>query len=471
MSPFSQEIHSIQIRDVKEAGDWLEGLINVEKRPDIAHARLGLGPIQALLERLDNPHDGLRFIHIAGSKGKGSTALLAEAVLEAAGVRVGTFTSPHLERWTERVRIGGREVDGPPLAAAVERVRPHVEAMRDRDPSQPPTFFDATTAAALVCFREAGVELAILEVGLGGRLDSTNVVTPVVACITSIELEHTETLGDSLAAIAGEKAGILKPGVAAVIGILPQEAAAAVRARAAEVGVEPDWAGDAFEAEILEEGPDGSMLRMRDGDVAFDAQLPLLGRHQVANAALALACVRRTLELDDDAFVSAAVRGLAAVTLPGRIERLERDPCVLVDGAHTAASAQALASVLRGIERRRTRLVLSISAGKDTASILAPLVPLANEVTVTRAEPRRSLSPTEVAQAVREVAPDVELRVVPNPQLAVRAAYDGLETGDCLCVTGSVYLAGIARRILRQPRSAADVAVSRNPAEARREAD
>ena len=470
MSPFTQEIRKIQIRDVKEAGDWLDGLINVEKRPDIAAARLGLGPIQALLERLDNPHDGLRFIHIAGSKGKGSTALLAEAVLEAAGVRVGTFTSPHLERWTERVRIGGREVDGPPLAAAVERVRPHVEAMRDRDPSQPPTFFDATTAAALVCFREAGVELAILEVGLGGRLDSTNVVTPVVACITSIELEHTETLGDSLAAIAGEKAGILKPAVAAVIGVLPQEAAAVVRVRAAEVGIEPAWAGDAFAAEVLEEGPDGTMLRMRDGDVVFDARLPLLGRHQVGNAALALACVRRALDLDDT-FVSAAIQGLAAVTLPGRIERLERDPCVLVDGAHTVASAQALASVLRRIERRRTRLVLSISAGKDTASILAPLVPLANEVTVTRAEPRRSLSPTEVAQAVREVAPDVEVRVVPNPQLAVRAAYDGLEAGDCLCVTGSVYLAGIARRILRQPRSAADVAVSRNPAEMRREAD
>jgi dihydrofolate synthase/folylpolyglutamate synthase len=157
--------------------------------------------------------------------------------------------------------------------------------------------------------------------------------------------------------------------------------------------------------------------------------------------------------------------------LPGRIERLERDPCVLVDGAHTAASAQALASVLRGIERRRTRLVLSISAGKDTASILASLAPLANEITVTRAEPRRSLSPTEVGRAVREVAPDVELRVVPNPQLAVRAAYDGLEAGDCLCVTGSVYLAGIARRILWRPRSASDLGVTRNPAEARGEAD
>ena len=470
MSQFTQETHSIQIRDVQEAGDWLEGLINVEKRPDIAHARLGLGPIQALLERLDNPHNGLRFIHIAGSKGKGSTALLAEAVLEAAGVRVGTFTSPHLERWTERVRIGGREVDGPPLAAAVERVRPHVEAMRDRDPSQPPTFFDATTAAALVCFREAGVELAILEVGLGGRLDSTNVVTPVVACITSIELEHTETLGDTLAAIAGEKAGILKPAVAAVIGVLPQEAAAVVRVRAAEVGIEPVWAGDAFAAEVLEEGPDGTMLRMRDGDVVFDARLPLLGRHQVGNAALALACVRRALDLDDT-FVSAAIQGLAAVTLPGRIERLERDPCVLVDGAHTLASAQALASVLRRIERRRTHLVLSISAGKDTASILASLVPLADEVTVTRAEPTRSLSPTEIGRAVRELAPDVAVRVVPNPQLAVRAAYHRLEAGDCLCVTGSVYLAGIARRILRQPRSAADVAVSRNPAGARREAD
>jgi dihydrofolate synthase/folylpolyglutamate synthase len=441
------------IHSIEDAGAWLEGLINLEKRPDWPYSRMGLEPIRLLLGRLDAPHEGLRVIHVAGSKGKGSTALLAEAVLLAAGARVGTFTSPHLERWTERVRLDGREVEPLRLAAAVERVRPHVEALRRSGPGQAPTFFDATTAAALVCFQEAGVERAILEVGLGGRLDSTNAVRPEVACITSIELEHTDKLGDTLGEIAAEKAGILKPGVPVVAGDLPREARAVVEARARELGVTPAWEGRDFRAELLEEGPEGLRVRLLDGGLELEVRLPLLGAHQASNAALALACVRRAGGIPQAALAEAAVRGLGRAELPGRVELLGRAPVVLVDAAHTAASARALARALAGLPRRRTRLVLSISAGKHTAAILEALLPLADEVSATCAEPVRSLPADRLAAAVRERAPGLEVRAVAAPDRALRAAAEGLGSEDCLCVAGSVYLAGIARRVLRQPKS------------------
>ena len=449
------------IRSLGDAGAWLEGLINLEKRSDWPTARLGLGPIRRLLERLGNPEMGLRVIHVAGSKGKGSTALFAEAVLGAAGERVGTFTSPHLERWTERVRLDGREVDGARLAAAVERVRPHVEALRRPAAGEAPTFFDATTAAALVCFREAGVDRVVLEVGLGGRLDSTNAVRPQVACITSVELEHTDRLGDTLAAIAAEKAGILKPGVPAVAGWLPPEARGAVEVRARELGVAVAWAGRDFDARVLEEGPAGLKVRLADGPLELEARLPVLGAHQAQNAALALACLRRAGGVEDAALAQAVPRGLEGVELPGRIELLRRAPVMVVDGAHTPASARALARALGGLPRRRTRLVLSISAGKHADQILAALLPLADEVTLTRAEPARSLAPTEIARAVRSRAPGLPLHVVPNPHLALRAAAEGLAPDDCLCATGSIYLAGIARSVLREARPPREVAVVR----------
>jgi len=439
------------IRSVEDAGAWLAGLINLEKRRDWPYARLGLEPIRRLLERLETPHEGLRVIHVAGSKGKGSTALLAEAVLLAAGERVGTFTSPHLERWTERVRLDGREVEPRQLAAAVERVRPHVDELRRAGPGQAPTFFDATTAAALVCFREAGVGRVILEVGLGGRLDSTNVVRPEVACITSIELEHTDKLGDTLGKIAAEKAGILKPRVPAVAGDLPREAREVVEERARELDVPLAWEGRDFRAEVLEEGPAGLRVRLADGGLELEVRLPLLGLHQASNAALALACVRRAGGIEDTALGQAAARGLARAELPGRIELLRRAPVVLVDAAHTPASAQALARALAGLPRRRTRLVLSISAGKHTAAILGALLPLADEVSATCAEPVRSLSAAELAAAVRECAPGLEVRALSAPDQALRAAVEGLGPQDCLCVAGSVYLAGIARRVLREP--------------------
>jgi dihydrofolate synthase/folylpolyglutamate synthase len=451
------------IQSVEEAAGWLEGLIDVEKRPDLPYERLGLAPIRQLLAKLGNPQQGLPVIHVAGSKGKGSTVLLAEAVLRAAGERVGSFTSPHLERWTERFRIDGCEVDGARLAAAVERLRPHVESLRATDPATAPTFFDATTAAALLLFREARVDRVLLEVGLGGRLDSTNVVTPQVACITSIELEHTDRLGGTLTSIAREKAGILKPGIPAVIGELAEEASAAIEARASELGLVPAWIGRDFQAELLSEGPQGSRVRLCDGPLDLEVELPVLGAHQATNAALALACVRRAGGLGDAVLAQALRSGLSGARLPGRLELLRRDPTVLVDAAHTAASARALARVLRMLPRRRAHLVLSVSADKDTGSILEALLPLVDELSVTRAEPARSLAPPEIAEAARARAPRLAVRVVPNPHLALRAAAERLEPGDLLCVAGSVYLAGIARRVLRDPLDAERVAVTRRP--------
>jgi len=437
------------IRTLDDATAFLEGLTNHERQPGASHARFDLMPIRRLLARVGDPQTQLSIVHVAGSKGKGSTALLTEAVLRAAGERVGTFTSPHLSRWTERFRIDGSEVDGAALAAVLERLRPHVVASCDEDPARAPTFFDVTTAAAFLLFAEAELDRVVLEVGLGGRLDSTNVVDPAVACVTTIELEHTDTLGDTLAAIAAEKAGIVKPGRPVVVGALAPEAEAVVLARAHAVGAPARVLGRDFRVAVRTADLDGLSLQLHDGDFDVDATLPLLGVHHATNAALAVACVRALGAHDEATLADAVRRGFASVVLPGRVEVLASAPWIVVDAAHTAASARALAAALALVPRAATHLVLSISAGKDLVAILDALLPLADQVTVTRAEPARSLDPAEIAAAVRAARPGLALRAVPNPQLALRAARETTAPDGLLVASGSVYLAGIARRLWR----------------------
>ncbi len=436
-----QAIHSPD-----HAAAFLAGLMNLEKER-APQRRVDLQPIRALLERLGHPERGLRVLHIAGSKGKGSVALLAEALLTAARLRVGTFTSPHLERWTERFRIAGREVAGETLAAAVETLRPHVEALRMGPPETQPTFFDATTAAALSLFRTQHVDCAILEVGLGGRLDSTNVVAPAVTCITSIELEHVQRLGSTLAAIAAEKAGIVKPAVPIAIGRLLPEAVDVVRERAAAQGAPLFQLGKDFAAVVECEGLDGLVLRFEEEGFACRMELPLLGRHQVDNAALALACARRLVSASEVDWRAAVARAAPDLRLPGRLEVLTRKPWIVVDCAHTAASATALAGILATIPRRRAHLVFSISADKDLVAVLSPLLVGIDELTLTRADPVRSCDPEIVAESARRLSSDVKLSVVPDPDLALRTAREKLASDDLLCAAGSVYLAGIARRL------------------------
>jgi dihydrofolate synthase/folylpolyglutamate synthase len=302
----------------------------------------------------------------------------------------------------------------------------------------------------------------VFEVGLGGRLDSTNVITAAVSCITNIEFEHTQQLGNTLAEIASEKAGILKSGVPAVIGDLRDEAAEVVEARARELGAPVARLGRDFDFEVLDRDLEGQSIRLTDGSLRVDVRIAALGSHQARNAALALACVARAPGVvQGEPLIEAAERGFAASRLPGRVELIGRAPWLLVDSAHTGASAAALAAVLRRIPRRRSHLVLSISAGKDADAILRHLLPEVNVVTVTRAEPVRSLSPSEIATAIRAAAPGVSIQVVPDPQLALRAAREELGAEDLLCVSGSIYLAGIARRVFCDAGSNERVAGSR----------
>ena len=440
------------LASLSDATTYLEGLINREQQPDFGYARLDLRPIDALLERLGRPQDGLSIVHVAGSKGKGSTCLFAESILGALGERVGTFTSPHLESWVERFRIDAEPIEPARLVAAVQRVRPMVDELRHGPPETLPSFFDATTAIALLLFAEAGVDRALVEVGLGGRLDSTNIVEPAVTCITSIELEHTDKLGETEAEIAGEKAGILKPGRPAIVGALRPDALAVVRRRAAEIGAPLLLNGEDFEVRSGHGvGPScGFVFESLDAHrpllVPFDLQAA--GSVAAVNAALAVACVRALGVHGDEELGKAVAEGLAGCSLPARIEVLAKDPAVIVDSAHTAESARALATALDELAPDGFDLLLSISSDKNLDEVLDALLPATRRVWVTRAERTRSLATEPLAKRLRERASSLAIEIVEDPEAAARQARAALDPGGRLCVTGSIYLAGIARRVL-----------------------
>jgi dihydrofolate synthase / folylpolyglutamate synthase len=437
------------ITSLAEASAYLDGLINRERTGDYVYDRLDLRPIEALLDAIGRPQDALSVVHVAGSKGKGSTCLLTESILGALGERVGTFTSPHLESWIERFRVGGREVDEASLVAATQRVRPAVDALREGPADTRPSFFDATASIAFALFAEANVDRAVIEVGLGGRLDSTNVVHPAFTCITSIELEHTDKLGNTEAAIAGEKAGILKPGVPAVLGALCADAEEVIRKRAEQVGA-PVWArGGFFDVSAVPASPTSQRIRFESqGWEPIEAMLPFPGAAAVANAGLAIACVRALDAYPESAVRGAVQRGLARAVLPGRIEILRNDPAVIIDAAHTERSAQVVVDALTSLAPDGYDLLFSISTDKNVDAVLAVLLPGARRIWLTRADALRSFDPTELATKVRAQRPELRVDVVLDPAAAAHSARAALQDGRRLCAVGSVYLAGIARRVL-----------------------
>jgi dihydrofolate synthase/folylpolyglutamate synthase len=372
---------------------------------------LGLDRLQAALAALGAPHDRLPAVHIAGTNGKGSTAAMTEAILRAAGLRTGLYTSPHLCRFSERIRIAGREVDGEALGRLDEALAAT---------GVPLTYFEVATALGFLAMAEADVEVAVLEVGLGGRLDATNVCRPLVTAITSIGLEHTDVLGDTLAAIAREKAGIAKRGVPLHLGPLPAEAAAAARQVAAAAG-----------APVVGDRPPPPV----------DPALP--GPHQRDNAALAVALARAAAAglgqaLPDEAIAS----GLRGVQWPARMERLAPD--VLVDGAHNLDGLQALLAALPG--QRPRALVLSIVRGKPAAEMLALAAPAFDHLFLTRSRNDRALDPAALAGALPVPA---RASVIASPVQALDAARAAVAPGGLVVVAGSLFLAGEIRAHLR----------------------
>jgi dihydrofolate synthase / folylpolyglutamate synthase len=402
---------------------------------EIKTAKFGLERIQLLLDALGRPQDRCRFVHVAGTNGKGSVCAMIESGLRAHGERTGLFTSPHLAEPAERIRIGGTPVSREQFAAAFDRVHACAEQMlADGTIDLHPTYFETVTAMAMLLFAELETERVVLEVGLGGRLDATNAVRPELCVITPVDFDHEAYLGRSLEAIAGEKAGILKAGVPAVMARQRPEAARVLEARAAELGVGVSRT-DEWRVEDLQLDARGSSFRVR----GLRIRCPLAGEHQVENAVTAAGA------LDALGIPAAAIeQGIARTEWPGRLERLSERPEIIVDGAHNPAGARALAAYIeRFYAGRRVRLIFGAMRDKAVAEIAGILFPLAEKVIVTAPKQARALSP----DAMQEIAGHPHLVVAPDIEHAL-ALVRGGAPDDAIFITGSLFLVAEARELL-----------------------
>jgi dihydrofolate synthase / folylpolyglutamate synthase len=405
---------------------------------EIKTAKLGLERIRTLLAALGNPQQACRIVHVAGTNGKGSTSAMIESGLRAAGYRTGLFTSPHLVEPTERIRISGRPVSAESFAAAFERVHAAAETLlREERIDLHPTYFESVTAMALVLFRECGVERAVLEVGLGGRLDATNVVAPELCVITPVDFDHEAYLGKSLESIAAEKAGILKPGVPAIFARQRPEADRVLTARAAELGVPV--------VRSAETGISGVTLCRWSSEFTWAGRAmtcPLAGGHQVENAVTAIAALDR-LDIPHEAIQ----QGIAQTTWPGRLERVSTHPEIILDGAHNPAGARAIAAYLdRFYDPARVWLIYGTMRDKAVAETAAILFPRASHVIVTAPQQARALRP----ETIRDLADHDCIQVAPDLPTALSLAR-AAAAGDAIFVTGSLFLVGEARALLAVP--------------------
>ena len=394
---------------------------------EVLGMKFGLENITTLLGQLDNPHQHFASLHIAGTNGKGSVTAMAETALRRAGYRTARYTSPHLERIEERFVIQGAEVATPDLLDALSAVRAAVEALLARGVlTAPPTFFECTTAAAFELFRRGNVEIAVLEVGLGGRLDATNVVTPLVTAITTIDFDHQAQLGSTIQEIALEKAGIIKRGVPLVIGCLPPAAERVVEAKAEALGA--------------------PLTRACGGSTPLPTpRLP--GAHQHENARVMTMLLRA---LDKQGFrvpEEAIAYGIEHVEWPGRLELFRYGSAeVLLDAAHNPAGARALGAYLEDAGWADPTLIFAAMADKDVAGILGPLLPHVGNVICTTAPTSRAASADDLARRVREIAPGMDVRCIDNPADALAHA---CAAAPRVVAAGSMFLIGPLRGILR----------------------
>jgi dihydrofolate synthase / folylpolyglutamate synthase len=407
---------------------------------EIKTAKFGLERIRAVLDALDNPQDRCRFVHVAGTNGKGSTCAMIESGLRAAGHRTGLFISPHLSEPTERICVGGKPVSVERFTEAFNRVHETVERLLDNGAIDlHTTYFETVTAMAFLIFAEEETSMVALEVGLGGRLDATNVVRPDLAVITPVDYDHEAFLGRSLEAIAGEKAGILKPGVPAVIARQRPEAEKVIERRAAELGIELEHTAD-WSICDLKISPRMSDFRLM-GRTSMRIGCPLAGEHQVENAATAaIALVRVGIP------VEAIEQGIAAAVWPGRLERLSEKPEILIDGAHNPAGARALAAYLdRFYPLERVILIYGAMRDKAVEEVCGILFPRARQVITTAPDQPRALHP----EAIRNLAEHADVRIAPRLLDALEMVR-GAADDDVIVITGSLYLVGEARALFQQ---------------------
>jgi dihydrofolate synthase/folylpolyglutamate synthase len=412
------------MRTYLEALDYLNQFINYERAQPQRYApeTLSLDRVNHLLDRLGRPDRAYRAIHIAGTKGKGSTAAMIESSLRAAGYRTGFYTSPHLHTFRERMRVNSEFIARDQFAQLVDEIEPHVAAVEGL------TWFEIVTAIAFLFFARSHIDVAVLEVGLGGRFDATNVVTPIVSVITSLSMDHMNLLGNSIEQIAFEKAGIIKRHVPAVSAPQVPEALDVIRRVARMRGAELSV--------VLEPPPQPS-----PDSQGREWALPLLGAHQLINASVAVTVLHIAHQHGLAISEEAIQRGLATVQWPGRLEVLNRDPLLVVDGAHNGDSAQKLAQALRDVFHvEKWTLIIGISADKDIPAILEALLPLAEKVIVTRATNQRAANIEALGAQVadRGYAPTLATSVTDALDIAL---HDHLP----IIITGSLFTVADAR--------------------------
>ena len=463
----------------QEAVAYLLGRIDYERMLSVPYCihEYKLDRMRELLARLGNLQDRLPIIHVGGTKGKGSTSAMIAGVLMAAGLKTGLFTSPHLDRVEERLAIGGVPCPTWRLAELVADLRRVVDPM-DAEAARSagetgPTYFELTTALALIHFATAGVDAAVLEVGMGGRLDSTNVCNSQLSVITSISLDHTQQLGDTEEKIAREKAGIIKPGVPVISGVCHEGARCVIHEVAAERGSPVLQLGADFDfdyhaaialdspglrpgvasAALLTPGVAGPSIDFRNSATRLDGlTLAMLGRHQGANAAVAIAAIKELQRLGWPLSDDAIRRGLAAARCRARVELIGRQPSVVVDAAHNVASIAALLAVLKeSFVAKRRRLVFATSRDKDARGMLRLLLPDFDDVTLTRYQENPRGMPAEDLDALARELGSTRHRVAPDPAAAWQSATANAGPDDLLVATGSFFIAAEVRRLVVIP--------------------
>lgn len=429
------------VADFRSSIAYLDDLY---RTPHLPAAQVGLTRAATLLRGLGDPHREFRSVHVAGSTGKGSTTSMMGAVLQRAGYRTGIFRSPHLESYTERITVDGRDITEAEWEGAFDRVRPIVDAMREnRIPGYDmgrPTLFEVLFAMACLFFAEQGVEWAAVETGLGGRLDATNLLQSDVAAVTNVSLEHTHILGSTVEAIASEKAAIIKQGASAVTAA-QGSALDVVRQRADEVGAPLLVVGEDIR---VQSGAPGGALVLRHGSDELRVMLPLAGAHQALNAAVAFGAVESLRSRGIPLAVGAVREALETVRVPGRLERFEDPRDVILDGAHSPAAAEALAAALRDLPPACTVLVFAAMEDKDVEAMASSLAPLVDRVVVTRVPgtgraaslERLSGAFTRLGRRVLEAESASE---------AVELARSLTPSGGRIVIAGSMYLVGALR--------------------------
>lgn len=404
--------------------------------------KFGLNSTENMLAKVGDPHRKLRFIHIAGTNGKGSTAAFLSAILRMHGFKTGLYTSPHLVRFTERFRINDQEVSAERMLSVFEKIRATL------DETQLPTFFEVTTAMAFLYFAEEQVDWVIAETGMGGRLDATNVIDPEVCAITNVAFDHQEFLGQTLTLIAREKAGIIKEGVPLVTGATQPVVQGVLKTTCMRK-----------KAPLYRLKSDFRVRRNANGSFQYHGlqrqwnalHIGLNGPHQMSNAALALAVAevlekKGSLSLDDEI----VKRALVDVKWPARLEVLDRNPLMVLDGAHNPQGAESLRDALKeSFTYDRLHLVIGIMADKDIRGILRRLLPLAETAIFTQPRYSRAAKAEELRKLAR---PYIQKHyVIPDPASAIQEARRLAGPGDLICITGSLYFAGEVKELFGEP--------------------